>query len=65
MGRVWRADLRHDPFNSAWANLARAPCGAWAIASGHSAGSARHDYFLFHKKIMYTYVQFIFNIISI
>jgi hypothetical protein len=28
MDRVSRADPRHDPFNSAWANPGRAPCGA-------------------------------------
>jgi hypothetical protein len=38
MGRVWRAGLRHDPFNSAWANPARATCDAWAVASARSAG---------------------------
>jgi hypothetical protein len=41
MGRVWRAGPRHDPFNSA--NPARAPCGAWAVASTRSAGPARYD----------------------
>jgi hypothetical protein len=45
MCRVWRAEQRHDPFNSVWANPARASCDAWAIASAHSAGPARHDYF--------------------
>jgi hypothetical protein len=45
MGRVWRAGPRHNTFNSAWANSARAPCGAWAVASARSAGPARHDYF--------------------
>jgi hypothetical protein len=50
MTRVWRAALRHDPFNSAWANPARAPCGAWVVASTHSAGPARHDFFYFTKK---------------
>jgi hypothetical protein len=65
MGRVWRAGPRHDPFNSAWANPARAPCGAWAVASARSAGPALHDYFfILQKKIIYTYVQFIFIIIN-
>jgi hypothetical protein len=64
MDRVWRAGSRHDPFNSAWANLARAPCGAWAVASVRSAGPARHDYFFILQKIIYTYAQFIFIIIN-
>jgi hypothetical protein len=58
MSRVWWAGPRHDPFNSAWANPARASCGAWAVDSARSAGSAWHDFFYF------TYVQFIFNIIN-
>jgi hypothetical protein len=65
MGRVWRAGPRHDPFNSAWANSARALCGAWAVASAHSASLTRHDYFFILQKIIYTHVQFIFNIINI
>jgi hypothetical protein len=64
MGRVWQGDPRHDPFNSVWANPARAPCGAWVVASARSAGPARHDYFFILQKIIYTYVQFIFNIIN-
>jgi hypothetical protein len=64
MGRVWGAGLKHDPFNSVWANPVRAPCSAWAIASARSAGPARHDYFCILQKNMYTYVQFIFNIIN-
>jgi hypothetical protein len=48
---VWRAGVRHDPFNSIWANLVRASCRAWAVASDRSAGPTRHDYiFLFYKK---------------
>jgi hypothetical protein len=50
MDRVWRAGPRHDPFNSAWANPARASCGAWAVASARSAGPVRHDYFLILQK---------------
>jgi hypothetical protein len=50
MGRVWRAGPRHDPFNSAWASPARAPCGAWAVASARSARPARHDYFFILQK---------------
>jgi hypothetical protein len=61
MGRVWRAGPRHDPFNSAWANLARAPCGAWAVASARSAGPTRHDYFYFTKK---SYIH-MYNLCSI
>jgi hypothetical protein len=64
MGRVLRASRRHDPFNSVWANLTRASCGAWAVASARSAGPARHDYFSILQKIIYTYVQFIFGIIN-
>jgi hypothetical protein len=58
MSRVWRADQRHDPFNSAGANPARASCDAWVVASAHSAGSVRHD---FLQKIIYTctiYIQY-------
>jgi hypothetical protein len=56
MGRVWRAGPRHDPFNCAQANPARAPCGAWAVASARSADPTRNDYFLFYKKsYIYTY----------
>jgi hypothetical protein len=44
MGRVWRASSRHDPFNSVWANSARASCGAWAVASARSAGPVWYDY---------------------
>jgi hypothetical protein len=62
MGRVWQAGPRNDPFISVWANLARASCGAWAIASAHSAGSAR--LFFYFTKIIYTYIQFMFNIIN-
>jgi hypothetical protein len=40
MSHVWRFGPRHDLFNSAWANPARAPCGVWAIASVRSAGPA-------------------------
>jgi hypothetical protein len=46
MSRVWRAGPRHDPFNSAWASPARAPCGAWAVASTRSARPAQHNFFL-------------------
>jgi hypothetical protein len=56
MSRVWRAGPGHDPFNSAWASLARATCRAWAVAS------ARHDYiFYFTKK---TYIH-MYNLNSI
>jgi hypothetical protein len=59
MSRVWRAGLRHDPFNSVWANPARAPCIAWAVASARSAGLARHDYFFILKK-SYIYIYTIY-----
>jgi hypothetical protein len=61
MGHVWRAGLRHDPFNSVWTNPARAPCGVWAVASARSASPARHDYFLFYKK---SYIH-MYNLYSI
>jgi hypothetical protein len=64
MGRVWRAGSRHDPFNIAWANLTRVSCGVWAVALVRSAGPARHNYFFILQNIIYTYVQFIFNIIN-
>jgi hypothetical protein len=61
MGRVWRAGPRHDPFNSAWANPARASCGAWAVALARSAVPARHDYFFYftyHIYICTIYIQY-------
>jgi hypothetical protein len=63
MGRVWRAGPRHDPFNSDWANLARASCGAWVIASDCSAGPARHDFFYFIKK-SYIHMYNLYSILS-
>jgi hypothetical protein len=56
IGRVWRAEPRHDPFNCSWTNPARASYGAWAVASAHSVVSARHDYFFILQKIIYTYI---------
>jgi hypothetical protein len=62
MSRVWRAGSRHDPFNSAWANPARASCGAWVVASARSAGPARHNYFFVLQKnhiyICTIYIQY-------
>jgi hypothetical protein len=55
MVRVWRAGSRHDPFNNACANPTRALCGASAVVSARSVGPARHDYFLFYKKL-YIYI---------
>jgi hypothetical protein len=52
MGRVWQAGPRHDPFNSAWANPARASCGPWAVASARSAGPTRL-FFYFTKNHIY------------
>jgi hypothetical protein len=56
MGRVWRAGPRHDPFNSAWANPARASCSTWAVAS------ARPGTIIFFKKnhiyICTIYIQY-------
>jgi hypothetical protein len=62
MGRVWRADSGHDPFNSARASPTRASCRAWAVASARSAGPAQHNYIFYFTKIIYIYVQFILNI---
>jgi hypothetical protein len=63
MSRVWRADPRHYPFNSAWAKPARASCGSWAedtVASARSAGPARHDYFfILHKNHIYICIIYI------
>jgi hypothetical protein len=44
------------------ANPARALCGAWAVVSARSAGPSRIFFIL--QEIIYTYVQFIFNIIN-
>jgi hypothetical protein len=64
MGRALRAGPRHDPFNSAQANPARAPCGAWAVASARSADPTRNDYFFILQKIIYIYIH-IYNLYSI
>jgi hypothetical protein len=62
MGRVWRVSLRHDPFNSVWANPARALYDAWVIASACSAGPTWHDYFFYFTKnhiyICIIYIQY-------
>jgi hypothetical protein len=59
-GHVWRAGPRHDPLNSVWANPARAPCGAWAVASARSAGPARHNhFFILQKNYIYIYTIYI------
>jgi hypothetical protein len=50
---------RHDSFNSAWSNPARASCGAWAVASVRRARPVRHDNFFILQKnhiYIYTYV---------
>jgi hypothetical protein len=66
MSRVWRAGPRHDPFNSVWASSTQASCRAWAVASAHSAGSARHDYFFILEKnciyICTLYIQYLKHI---
>jgi hypothetical protein len=54
MGCVWRVGLRHDLFNSAWANPAQASCGAWAVASVRSADPTRL-FFYFTKKYIHMY----------
>jgi hypothetical protein len=51
IGHVSRAGPRHDPFNSACANLSWSSCRAWAVASAHSAGPAQHDYIFYFTKI--------------
>jgi hypothetical protein len=61
MGCVWRAGPIHGPFNNFWASPTRAPCRAWAVASARSAGPAWHIFFIL-QIIVYTYVQFTFNI---
>jgi hypothetical protein len=62
MARVWQAGQRHDPFNSAWANPAWASCEAWVVASAHSAGPTRHDYYFYFTKnhiyICTIYIQY-------
>jgi hypothetical protein len=63
MGCVWRVGPRHDPFNSVWVNPARASCGARVVASARSAGSVRHDYFLFYKKI-YIHMYILYSILQ-
>jgi hypothetical protein len=62
MGRVWRAGLGHDPFNSAWASLTRSSYRVWAVSSARSADPVRYDYiFLFYKTRIYIctiYIQY-------
>jgi hypothetical protein len=62
MSCILRSGLGHDPFNSAWASPTRSPCRAWAVASARSADPARHDYIFYFTELIYTYIQFIFNI---
>jgi hypothetical protein len=61
MDRVWWAGPGHDPFNSAWASPTWVSCRAWAVASVRSSSPDRHDYIFYYTKIVYTYVQYIFN----
>jgi hypothetical protein len=63
MGHVWRAGSNHDPFNSVWANPARASCDAWAVASPRSVGSARHDYFFYFTKKSYIHMYILYSIL--
>jgi hypothetical protein len=58
MGRVWRADPGHDPFNCAWASPTRASCRAWPVVLVRPGTII---FFLFYKNV-YTDVQSIFNI---
>jgi hypothetical protein len=63
IGRVWRAGLGHDLFNSVWASPTLSSCHAWAVASTRNADPVRHGYIFFYfTKLVYTYIQFIFNI---
>jgi hypothetical protein len=49
-------------FNSDWASPTPSSCRVWAVASTRSADPSRHDYIFYFTKLVYTYVQFIFNI---
>jgi hypothetical protein len=60
-GPCLAGDPGHDPFNSAWASPTRLSCRGWAVASARSADPARHDYIFYFTKLVYTYIQFIFN----
>jgi hypothetical protein len=55
IGHVWWVVQRHNPFNSAWARPARAPCGAWAIASVRGAGPTRHVFLFYQKSYIHMY----------
>jgi hypothetical protein len=51
----------HDPFNNAWANPARSSCGAWTVASAHSAGPTLYNFFILQKNHIYIctiYIQY-------
>jgi hypothetical protein len=55
MGHVWRADPRHDTFNSAWASPARSSCRAWAVAS---ARSGTIIFFILQKSYIHMYTSY-------
>jgi hypothetical protein len=63
MGCVWRAGSRHDPFNSAWANLARASCSAWVVASARSTARPNTIIFYFTKNHIYIYMYNLYSIL--
>jgi hypothetical protein len=63
MSRAWRAGTRHDPFNIAWSNFARASCRVWAVTSVRSA-SPYNFIFLFYKK-SYIHIYSLYSILKI
>jgi hypothetical protein len=62
MGHVWqsaRGTVNLIVSGPAQHDRARRAC---AVTSACSVGPARHNYIFYFTKIVYTYVQFIFNI---
>jgi hypothetical protein len=39
-------------------------CRAWVVASGHSAGPARHDYIFYFIKNVYIYIYNLYSILK-
>jgi hypothetical protein len=64
MGCVWWIGPGHDPFNSAWASLARATCRAWAVALARSDGPARHNYIILFYKKLYIHIYNLYSILK-
>jgi hypothetical protein len=56
--------IGHGPFNSVWASLARASCCVWPVASGRSAGPARHDYIYFILQKTYIHMYNLYSILK-